>query len=111
MSYKVIFLAYAEHDLKNIHAYIKSQFSETLAKKVYSEIRDAVLLLEDNPNLGHTIPHLLKLGMTDYRYRVVGKRNKVVYQIDAGKKHIYIYLICTARQDFEAAFAKRTLEI
>ena len=48
--------------------------------------------------------------MTDYRYMVIGKRNKVVYQIDVGKKHIYIYLICNARQDFEAAFAKRTLE-
>lgn len=111
MSYKVIFLAYAEHDLKSIHAYIESQFSETLAKKVYTEIRDAVLLLEDNPNPGHTIPQLLELGMTDYRYMVIGKRNKVVYQIDAGKKYIYIFLICNARQDFEAAFARRTLEM
>lgn len=111
MSYKVIFLAYAEHDLKNIHAYIESQFSEMLAKKVYTEIRDAILLLEDNPNLGHTIPQLLELGMADYRYIVVGKRNKVVYRIDAGKKQVYIHLICNARQDFEAAFAKRTLEI
>ncbi len=110
MSFKVIFLTDTEHDLKNIHAYIESEFSETLAKKVYTEIRDAILLLEDNPNLGHTIPQLSKLGMTDYRYMVIGKRNKVVYQIDVGKKHIYIYLICNARQDFEAAFAKRTLE-
>ncbi len=111
MSYKVIFLAYAEHDLKNIHAYVKNQFSATLAKKVYTQIRDAILMLEDNPNLGHTIPQLLALGMTDYRYLVVGKRNKVVYQINAAKKHIYIYLICNALQDFEAAFARRTLEM
>ena len=57
----------------------------TLTKKVYTEIRDAILLLEDNPNLGHTIPQLLELGMTNYRYLVVGKRNKVFYQIDAVK--------------------------
>ena len=37
MSFKVIFLTDTEHDLKNIHAYIESEFSETLAKKVYTE--------------------------------------------------------------------------
>ena len=106
-----MFLDYAEHDLRNIRAYIAIQFSETLAKKVYTEIRDSILLLEDNPSLGHMIPQLSKLGMTDYRYRVIGKRNKVVYQIDARKKHIYIYLICNERQDFDAAFTKRMLEM
>jgi plasmid stabilization system protein ParE len=111
MTYKVMFLEYAERDLRTIHAYIANQFSETLAKRVYSEIRDAVLLLEDNPNLGHMIPQLSKLGVTDYRYMVIGKRNKVVYELDVRKKYIYIYLICNDRQDFDAVFAKRMLEM
>ncbi len=111
MSHMVLFLEYAEHDLRNIHAHVESQFSVALANEVYVAIRDAILRLEDNPNLGRVIPELSKLGMTDYRCLVVEKRNKVVYQIDAGKKHVYIYLICGERQDFDAALAKRLLEM
>ncbi len=110
MSHTVLFLEYAEHDLRNIHAHIESRFSKELANKVYVAIRDAILRLEGNPNLGRVIPELSKLGMTNYRCLVVEQRNKVVYQIDAGKNHVYIYLICSERQDFEAALAKRLLE-
>ena len=111
MSHAVMLLDHAERDLWNIHAYIKNQFSEMLANKVYTEIRNTILSLEDNPNLGHRIPQLSKLGMTDYRYLLVSNRNKVVYQIDARKKHIYVYLICDTQQDFDAVFTKRMLEM
>lgn len=110
MSYTVMFLEYAEHDLQNLHAYVEGQFSRKLANKVYTDIRDAILLLENNPNLGHTVPQLSKLGMSDFRYLIVEKRNKVVYQIDSKKQHIYVYLICNERQDFEAALTARMLE-
>ena len=110
MSHSVLFLDHAEYDLRNIHAHVESQFSEILANQVYIAIRDAILRLEKNPNLGRAIPELSKLGMTDYRCLVVEKRNKVVYQIDAGKKHVYIHLICGERQDFEMALAQRLLE-
>ena len=106
-----MFLEYAEHDLRNIHAYVESQFSQKLANKVYTDIRDTILLLENNPNLGHTVPQLSTLGLSDFRYLIVAKRNKVVYQVDSKKKQIYVYLICNERQAFEAAFAKRMLEM
>lgn len=111
MRYTAMLLDCAEHDLRNIHAHVEIQFSEKLANKIYTDIRDAILSLEDNPNLGHRISRLSELGITDYRYLVVEKRNKVVYQMDTGKKRIYIYLICNERQDFETAFAKRMLEM
>ena len=111
MSYKVMFVDHAEQDLRSTYGYIAAEFSDVLARKVYAEIRDTILLLEDNTALGHAIPQLSKLGMTDYRQLVIGKRNKVIYQIDAAEKHIYIHLICNARQDFDAALARRMLEI
>lgn len=109
MSCAVMFLEGAERDLRNIHAYVASQFSEKFTHKVYTDIRDAILRLEDNPHLGHTIPQIAHLGMTDFRQIVVEKRNKVVYQIDSGKKRLYIYLICSERQDFDTALATRML--
>jgi plasmid stabilization system protein ParE len=111
MSHTVLFLEYAEQDLRNIHTHVEDQFSAAIANQVYIAIRDAILRLEDNPSLGRGIPELSKLGMTGYRCLVVEKRNKVVYQIDAGKKHIYVYLICGEREDFDAVLARRLLEI
>ena len=67
MSYKVMFVDHAEQDLRSTYGYIAAEFSDVLARKVYAEIRDTILLLEDNPALGHAIPQLSKLGMTDYR--------------------------------------------
>lgn len=104
-----MFLNDAERDLRNIHAAIAGQFSEKLARKIYTDIRDAILSLENNPNLGHTIPQIAHLGMTDFRQIVVEKRNKVVYQVDSGKKRLYIYLICSDRQDFDTALSTRML--
>jgi plasmid stabilization system protein ParE len=111
MSYTVMFLEDAERDLRNIHAYVAGQFSEKLANKIYTDIRDAILRLEDNPLLGHTIPQIAHLGMTDFRQIVVEKRNKVIYQIDTGKKRLYIYFICSDRQDFDTALAARMLAL
>ena len=82
MSYTVCILDDAEEDLWGIHAYIKNQFSETLANNIYIDIRDRILMLEENPHLGAEIPQLAALGMTQWRKMVVMGKNKVVYEIE-----------------------------
>lgn len=109
MSYTVLMLGDAEQDLWNIHAYIQDQFSEPLANSIYQEIRDGILLLEDNPNLRTMIPQLAALGMTDYRHMVVMKKNRVVYEIDKKNQLVYVYLICTERQDYDSVIRRRIL--
>lgn len=110
MSYKVLFLEYAEHDLRNIHAYVEQQFSLPLANQVYTGIKNATLLLENKPDLGRKLPQLTHLGITDFRQLVVARKNKVVYQIDEDQQHIYIHLICNERQDFDAVLTQRLLD-
>ena len=79
MSHTVFILDDAEEDLWAIHAYIKNQFSETLANDIYIDIRDSILMLEKNPHLGTAIPQLAALGMTQWRQMVVMGKNRVVF--------------------------------
>lgn len=107
MSYSVFILDDAEQDLLNIHAYIASQFSASLANEIYQEIRDGILLLETHPELGNLIPQLAALGMTDYRHMVVMNKNRVVYELDKKNMRIFVYLICSERQDYDAVIRRR----
>ncbi len=109
MSFTVLILNDAEQDLRNIHAYIQNQFSESVANDIYREIRDKILLLENNPNFGTMVPQLAALGMTNFRHMVVMKKNRVVYEIDMKNDLVYIYLICTGRQDYDTVIRDRIL--
>ena len=109
MSYTVLMLDDAEQDLWDIHAYVQNRFSEPLAIDVYRQIRDQILLLEDNPNLGTRIPQLAALGMSDFRHMVVLKKNRVVYEIDKKNELVHVYLICTERQDYDSVLRRRIL--
>ncbi len=100
----------AEQDLWNIHATIKHQFSDSLADGIYQEIRDGILSLEDNPNLGTVIPQLAALGMIDYRHMVILKKNRVVYELDKTNERIYVYIIYNDRQDYDAVLRQRFLQ-
>lgn len=107
MSYTVYMLDDAERDLRDIHSYIKHHFSAKLANELYIEIKTKILMLEENPLLGTPMPELVELGMLNWRQMVVLKKNKIVYEVDKHRQHIYVYLICTERQDFEAFLQKR----
>lgn len=108
--YTVFLLDDAEQDLWGIYTYIGYQFSESLAREIYQEIRDQILLLEDNPNLGHKVPQLAALGMVNYRQMVVLGKNRIVYEIDKTRARIYVYLICNERQNYDAVLRNRILQ-
>ena len=110
MSITLLLLDDAEQDLWNIHTYLQDQFSASLANQIYQEIRNGILLLEDNPNLGRMIPQLAAFGMTNYRQMVVLKKNRVVYEIDKMNELVYVYLICNDRQDYDATLRRRILQ-
>jgi plasmid stabilization system protein ParE len=109
MSYTVLMLDDAEQDLLGIHAYIQNRFSAALANEIYDAMREAILMLEDNPYLGTVIPQLAKLSMSNYRHMVVMQKNRVVYELDQKNELIYVYLICNERQDYDTVLRQRLL--
>jgi toxin ParE1/3/4 len=110
MKATVLLLDEAEQDLWHIHSIIKNRFTEALANDIYQEIRDAILMLEDNPSLGTVIEQLAALGMRDYRHMIVMKKNRVVYEYDQKNALVYVHLICNERQDFDSVLRRRVLQ-
>ncbi|MEO5661507.1 MAG: type II toxin-antitoxin system RelE/ParE family toxin [Polaromonas sp.] len=111
MSYTVFFVSLAEQDLQRLRRYVMEKFSEEAGSEVYAKVRDAILGLENNPNLGRLIPELETLGLNRHRYMLVEKKNKVIFEIIESKDEIYVYLICQDREDFNSVLIKRLLEI
>jgi plasmid stabilization system protein ParE len=111
MSYAVFFVDFAEQDLQRLRRYIIGKFSEEVGNGVYAKVRDAILELEVNPSRGRLIPELETLGLNHYRYLLIEKKNKVVFEIAESKKEIYIYLVCQDRQDFKTVLFNRLLEL
>ena len=111
MSYTVFFIDLVEQDLQRLRRYVMEKFSEEVGNEVYVKARDAILGLEDNPNLGRLIPELETLGLNNYRYMLVEKKNKVIFEIVEPAREIYIYLVCQDREDFNTVLIKRLLEI
>lgn len=111
MTYQVRLLKEAQKDLAAIHAYVRTSFGSETAARVYSEIRNAIFLLKDNPRLGAPVSELLPLGMLQYRHMVVQKQNKVLYEIDEPGRAVYIHIICSTRQDYATVLYERLLRV
>ena len=111
MSYTVFFTGFAEQDLQRLRRYVIAKFSEETGNRVYTKVRDAIIGLEENPDLGRSIPDLESLGLNNYRYMLVEKKNKVIFEIVEPEKAIYITLICQDREDFGTVLVRRLLEL
>lgn len=109
MTYQVEVLDEAAEDLWQIYGYIIEQFGDTVATQKYKNIRDGILRLEENPELGTAIPQLVRLGMTNYRHMIVEKLNRVVYEINETYRIIYVHIICSTRRDFDAVLHSRLI--
>ena len=58
-AYRIIIMAQADQALHHIVLHVKQSFSNEIAKAVYQEIKDRILLLADNPYMGMIPRHSL----------------------------------------------------
>ena len=73
-------------------------FSNEIAKSVYQEIKDRILLLADNPYMG-MIPRHTVLRNKNYRMLIINK-NIILYRVFDDEKEVRIYNIFSQRQDY-----------
>ena len=92
-AYRIIIMAQADQALHHIVLHVKQSFSNEIAKSVYQEIKDRILLLADNPYMG-IIPRHTVLRNKNYRMLIINK-NIILYRVfDDEKKCAYIiYLV------------------
>jgi len=97
MVVKVIWSAFALHQLKKIHNYYKIEAGEKIAQKLTKSIVETTIQLASNPQIG-TIEHLLAHTKYEYRF-VVMKNYKIIYRID--NEFVSIISVFDTRQNPE----------
>ena len=106
MRHKVVFLASAEQDLKQLRAYLRTNFSPSSWSMTYAEIKQARQRLMTFPLSGSIPQELETLNLVQYRQVIVGM-NRIIYEIR--QETIYIHAIVDVRRDAPSLLMRRLL--
>jgi toxin ParE1/3/4 len=88
----------ARRDLANIWDYLRDHSSEATADRVLAEIYDAILLIADQPGMGHTRP-----DVTNHRYRFwTVYRYVIAYRTDC--RPLTVSRVVHGSRDFTSLF-------
>ena len=108
MSFSVMFLRSAEHDLKKLKSYLVKNFGVDTWQASYRRIQETIGTIQTFP-LGGNIPEELeKLNLTQYR-QVISGMNRVIYEVR--QQTIYIHIVCDPRKDMKSLLIKRLLRV
>ena len=106
MSHKIIILASAEYDLKELRYYMIKNFSIKTWQNTYNKIKEAIRNLKTFP-FPYSIPEELeKLHLKQYR-QVISGMNRIIYEVR--QDIIYIHIIVDSRKNFKTLLEKRFL--
>ncbi|MDP2902820.1 MAG: type II toxin-antitoxin system RelE/ParE family toxin [Methylovulum sp.] len=108
MSFKVVMLESAEHDLKELKAYIVKNFSVETWRNTYDKIKKVIRNLKTFPHAGSIPEELEKLNLCQYR-QVLSGMNRIIYEVR--QDTLYIHIIADARRDLKTLLARRLLQI
>ena len=106
MNHKVIILASAEYDLKELRFYIIKNFSIKTWKNTYNKIKETIRNLKKLPYSGSIPEELEKLNLNQYR-QVISGMNRIIYEVR--QDNIYIHIIVDSRKSFKTLLEKRFL--
>ncbi|TXT36665.1 MAG: hypothetical protein FD135_4131 [Comamonadaceae bacterium] len=103
---RVVLLASAEQDLKELRSYILKNFSRLTWQKTYSQLKQAIGNLVTHPYLGGIPDELELIQLTQYRQILSGK-NRVIYEVR--QDTVFIHAIIDTRRDMMAFLMARLL--
>ena len=108
MSFQIVFLKSAEHDLKELKGYMIKNFGKDTWQASYIKIKDAVNTIGTFPLGGNVPEELERLNLTQYR-QVVAGMNRIIYEVR--QEIIYIHIVCDTRKDMKSLLTRRLLRI
>lgn len=108
MSLKVVILESAEHDLKELRAYIVKNFSLEIWQNTYDNLKAYVRNLQEFPQVGSIPDEIEKLNLSQYR-QILSGMNRIIYEVR--QETIYIHIIVDARRDMKSLLTRRLLRI
>jgi plasmid stabilization system protein ParE len=101
---KVVFLASAEHDLKELRSYIVKNFSQDTWQKTYGKLKESIRNLASFPHLGSIPEELETLNLSQYR-QILSGMNRIIYE--TRQDTVYIHIIVDTRRDMKAFLMRR----
>jgi toxin ParE1/3/4 len=105
---RVVFLADAEEDLKDIRRYVVRKFGKSDWVDTSRKIRDSIRVIQTFPD-GGSIPEELS-GLSLARFRqVISGQNRLIYEVGDGI--VYIHIVCDTRRDLRSVLTRRLLRI
>lgn len=108
MSLKVVILESAEHDLKELRAYIVKNFSLEIWQNTYDNLKASIHNLQELPQVGSIPDEIEKLNLSQYR-QILSGMNRIIYEVR--QETIYIHIIVDARRDMKSLLTRRLLRI
>jgi len=103
---RVVLLASAEQDLKELRSYILKNFSRLTWQTSYDQIKASISNLATFPHLGRIPDELEVLQLTQYRQILSGK-NRVIYEVR--QDTVFIHAIIDTRRDMMSFLMARLL--
>ena len=106
MSYKIVILASAEQDMKELRNYIIKNLSLATWQDTYSKLKHTIRSLKAFPFAGAIPEELERLNLTQFR-QVISGMNRVIYEVR--QEIIHIHIVADTRKDMKTLFTQRLL--
>jgi len=106
MKYDVVVTDGALADLADIDNYLSASESIDTVTYVLNALEKTVRSLASLPNRGHYPSELAALGIQDYR-EIEWTSYRVIYRVNG--RCVYVYVVASARRDFQALLQRRLL--
>lgn len=101
---RIVILAGAELDLKDLRRYIVKNFSQDTWQKTYTKLKECIRNLATFPYLGAIPEELQSLNLVQYRQTLSGM-NRIIYEVR--EDTIYIHIIANSRRDLKSFLMHR----
>lgn len=109
MAYTVNLLDVASEDILRMDAYVRSKWGDAVADKSYRALMDRLALLASRPLMGVECDELASVGILDFRIFTHQQHTKVLCQIDDINNALFVHMVYSSRQDFQALLLDRLL--
>lgn len=105
---RVVFLAGAEEDLKEIRRYVLRKFGKPAWLDTSRKIQASVRIIQTFPESGSAPEELAGLGPARFRQLIPGQ-NRLIDEV--GEGIAYIHVVCDTRRDLRSVLARRVLRV
>lgn len=106
MTRNAVILQGAKTDFREIKAYVKKQFGDSVWAQVNQELKDAIRYIAENPMLGTRLEELGLLGYDHFRKTLV-RQTRVIYEFD--DQQVVVHMFIHTRRDFKTHLEQRLL--